>query len=513
MEQQQNGRTPPRPADPEDLGRSFEGQGLPSYGGDLGVSFEQHNSSPELRVDPSRRRGRTWIWITAIVAVAIAVVLIIRLTHPAGGADAAGAKGGAAAGGAAGAGGHGRGQTGPAAITVGQSQTGDINIYDDALGTVTPLYTVTLYSQITGKVMAVHYREGQIVHKGEPLVDIDPRPYQATLAQAEGTLTHDQGVLAQARVDLERYRAAYARNAIAKQQLDDQEQIVIQDQGTVEADQGTVQYDQVQLSYCHITAPITGRVGLRLVDPGNTVFSGSSSTLAVITQLQPITVVFNVSEDDLPQVQAQLKATKTLEVDAYDRSDSKEIEKGKLTSLDNQIDTTTGTLKFRATFQNKNYELFPNQFVNARLLVKTLKNTVLVPTAAVQHNGTAAFVYTVAESAPGQPAPDQQQEKAQQAGGGSKDGAKGGSKGAPEKPAGPKTTVHVQPVNVLTSNEKETAVEGIGAGVTLATSGFDRLENGAEVMVHQPGPKKSPGDSANPSSSSSSSPTSGHTAP
>jgi multidrug efflux system membrane fusion protein len=492
MEQQQNGRTPSPHEDAKELGRSFEGQGKPSYGGDLGVSFEQHNSSPELWVDP-RKKSLLWVWVVVFLAILLIVLLIVRLTHKTPGAGASGARGGAAAGGAAGAGGHGRGAQGPAAITVGESKIGNINIYDDALGTVTPVFTVTLYSQITGKVMSVHYKEGQIVHKGDPLVDIDPRPYEATLQQAQGTLQHDQGVLAQAKIDLDRYRAAYARNAIAKQQLDDQEQTVIQDEGTVTTDQGTVAYDQVELSYCHITAPITGRVGLRLVDPGNTVFSGSSSTLAVITQLQPITVVFNVSEDDLPQVQQQLKTQKFLTVDAFDRGDDKQLETGKLTAVDNQIDTTTGTLKFRATFNNKGLALYPNQFVNARLLVKTLTNAVLVPNAAVQHNGTAAFVYTVTQGGSAKPDPNAQKS----------------APGAPEQPAGPSATVHVQPITVLTTNATEAAVEGIGAGVTLATSGFDRLENGATVQVHSSGQKN--GQAATPSSSSSSSP--GHTAP
>ena len=220
----------------------------------------------------------------------------------------------------------------------------------------------------------MYYKEGQLVHKGQPLLEIDPRPYQATLLQVEGTLKRDQGVLSQAQIDLARYEAAYARNAIAKQQLDDQQQIVLQDQGTVQADQGNVDYDKVQLAYCHIVSPITGRVGLRLVDPGNTVFSGAGTTLAVITQVQPITVVFNVSEDALPQIQDQLHTRRALPVDAYDRSNDKKIETGRLTSLDNIIDTSTGTVKFRANFDNKGLVLFPNQFVNARLLVKTLEN-------------------------------------------------------------------------------------------------------------------------------------------
>jgi len=408
----------------EDLGQSFE-----AHSGNVGSAFEERNST-EIVVE---KKSHTTLWVLLILAALIIAGLVYYFT---------GKKSSSSAG-AGGAGG--RGQNGPAAITVGQSTSGNINIYVDALGTVTPVATVTQYSQITGVVVSVHYREGQMVHKGDPLVDIDPRPYQATLTQAEGTLLHDQGLLDEYKMDLARYQAALAKNAIAKQQVDDQEKLVIQEEGTVKSDEGTVEYDKVQLSYCHIVAPITGKVGLRLVDPGNTVFSGSSSTLVVITQLQPITVVFNVSEDNLPQVQAQLKGNKALEVDAFDRSNEKQIEAGKLTSLDNQIDTTTGTVKFRASFQNKNLDLFPNQFVNARLLVRTLVNAVLVPTAAVQHNGTAAFVYVVT----------------------------------------PKHTVTVQPITAVTNNETVTAVTGINSGVSLATSGFDRLENNAPVQVHQ----------------------------
>jgi multidrug efflux system membrane fusion protein len=218
---------------------------------------------------------------------------------------------------------------------------------------------------------------------------------------------------------------------------------VVQDEGTVKADQGTVDYDRVQLAYCHIVAPITGRVGLRLVDPGNTVFAGSASTLVVITQLQPITVVFNVSEDDLSQIQAQLKGGRQLSVDAFDRANEKLIESGKLTSLDNEVDTTTGTIKFRAEFPNQNLSLFPNQFVNARLLVKTLNRATLVPSAAVQHNGTNAFVYVVNTD----------------------------------------SKVSVQQITTLASDDQNTAVQGVNPGVSVATSGFDRLENGVEVIV------------------------------
>jgi membrane fusion protein, multidrug efflux system len=344
----------------------------------------------------------------------------------------------------------GRNQQGNATITVGQSRTGDIGIYVNALGTVTPTYTVTVYSQITGRVMEVHYKEGQMVRKGESLIDIDPRPSEATLKQAEGSLQHDQGLLAQARMDLQRYKDAYAKNAIAKQQLDDQEQTVVQFEGTVKSDEGTVAFDRVQLEYCHIVSPIAGRVGLRLVDPGNTVFAGSSSTLIVITQIQPITVVFNVSEDDLPRVQEQLNGNNKLAVDIYDRANEHHLEAGTLTSLDNQVDTTTGTVRFRADFANKDVALFPNQFVNARLLVQMLKSVTLVPTPAIQHNGTSDFVYVVK----------------------------------------PDNSVAVQNVTSLTTNETDTAVKGLDPNVKIATSGFDRLENGAKVTVRTPGQGK-----------------------
>ena len=300
---------------------------------------EEHEQAlPEEPPKKPRSPWRKWFWAAVFVLLLLALLLVHHFRSK----EEAAKKAAAA-------------KPQGAAITTGQSKTGDINIYVNALGTVTPVFTVTVFSQITGKVMEVHYTEGQMVAKGDPLVEIDPQPYEAMLKQAQGNLEHDEGVLAQAKMDLARYQAAYARNAIAKQQLDDQEQAVRQNEGSVKADQGTVEFDQVQLGYCHIVSPIGGKVGLRLVDPGNTIFAGSSSTLVVITELQPITVVFNVSEDDLPSVQAQSKGGRTLTVDAFDRSNSQQIESGKLTSLDNQIDTTTGTVKFRATFPNKNF--------------------------------------------------------------------------------------------------------------------------------------------------------------
>ena len=230
-------------------------------------------------------------------------------------------------------------------ITTATAKTGDIGVYLDSIGTVTPVYTDSITSQVTGLVEAVHFKEGQLVSKGDPLVDIDSRPYRANLLQAQGALERDENVLAQAEMDLERYRAAWEKNSIAKQQLDDQEKLVLQDKGTVKNDQGTVQFDEVQVGFCHITAPISGRVGLRLVDPGNLVQSAGTVTLAVITQLEPITVIFTIPEDSLGPVQARLRAKAKLPVDAFDRTALTKIASGLLLTLDNQIDTTTGTVK------------------------------------------------------------------------------------------------------------------------------------------------------------------------
>ena len=329
-----------------------------------------------------------------------------------------------------------------ATIKVATVHTGDIGLYVEALGTVTPLSTVNVYSQITGKVMAVNYREGQMVHKGQSLIEVDPRPYEAQLEEAQGTLEHDHGLLAQARIDLARYQKASALNAIARQTLEDQEQAVVQYQGTVRNDEGQVKYAQVQLSYCHLDAPASGRVGLRLVDPGNTIFSGSSNALVVITQLQPISVVFNVAEDNLDKVRGQILHRKALPIDVFDRSQQVKLASGSLLTLDNQVDTTTGTVRFRGEFANKDLTLFPNQFVNTRLLVDTLKNTMLVPSAAVQRNGVQTFVYLVNGD-----------------------------------------TVKTHDVTELTSDGTVSAVQGVAPGDEVAITGFDKLQDGAQITV------------------------------
>jgi len=326
--------------------------------------------------------------------------------------------------------------------TVATATKGTIGVYLDAIGTVTPVYTTSITAQASGVLAAVHYSEGQSVKKGDALLDIDPRTYQAQLLQAEGALERDTNVLAQAKMDLDRYRTAWAGNGIPKQLLDDQEKIVSADQGTVKNDQGAVNYDQVQLSYCHITAPIGGRVGLRLVDPGNVVQAGGSTTLAVITQMQPTTVIFTVSEDSLEQVQARMRKLHTLPVDAMDRAQTTTIASGKLFTIDNQIDTTTGTVKLRALFANKNGALFPNQFVNTRLLVNTLDGVTLVPTAAVQHNGQVAFLYVIANG-----------------------------------------LASIRNITPGVAEGGMTAVEGINPGEVVATSSFDKLQGGSKVVL------------------------------
>ena len=329
---------------------------------------------------------------------------------------------------------------------------GDIGVYVSALGTVTPVYTVTVTARVQGQIMQVFYREGQMVRQGDPLLEIDTRPYQAALTQAEGQLAHDEALLNEARIDYDRYKAAYSRNAIAKQQVDDQEQTVKQYEGTVKNDQGMVDNAKVNLVYCHIASPIDGRVGLRLVDPGNIVQANSTTALVVVTQLQPITVIFNVAEDYLGAIQAQVLHGKTLEVDVYDRAIEKELAKGKLLTVDNQIDPTTGTVKLRAQFDNKDFALFPNQFVNAKLLVDTLHDVTLVPSAAVQRRAQGAYVYVIS--------PDQ--------------------------------TATIREVKEGTTDGGKTSVEGLNAGEIIATDGFDKLLDGAKVRARGSGTAGAP---------------------
>ena len=338
--------------------------------------------------------------------------------------------------------------TGATTITTATAKKGNIGDYLDAIGTVTPVYTASIFSQVTGVVVKVNYQEGQMVKEGDPLVDIDDRQYQANLVQAQGALQRDQNVLGQASMDLQRYRDAWARNGVAKQVLDDQEKLVLQEQGTVKNDEGAVQFDQLQVEYCHIKAPIPGRVGLRPVDPGNLVTSGTSSSsssatpLVVITEIQPITVVFTIAEDNLGQVMEQLRSGSKLTVDVYDRAVQKKLATGELIAVDNQIDTTTGTVKVRASFANDDFALFPNQFVNAHLLVKTLQDVTLVPSSTIQQNGQTSFVYVIEDN-----------------------------------------VAHLKNIKPGVSDNGLTQVDGINPGDVLADSSFDKLQDNGKIAV------------------------------
>jgi multidrug efflux system membrane fusion protein len=273
--------------------------------------------------------------------------------------------------------------------------TGNIRVIVNALGTVTPLATVTVQSQISGYLTQVAFTEGQMVQKGDFLAQIDQRPYEILKEQYEGQLAHDQGLLAQAQLDLKRYQTLAAQNSIARQQAEDQVFIAQQYEGSVKQDQGLVDAQALNIAYCHIVSPVSGRVGLRLVDPGNYVQTTSTTGIAVVTQLQPITVIFTLPEDDLPEIMSALSAGIELHVAAYDRANLRQLAQGKVSAVDNQIDTTTGTVKIRAQFDNTDNALFPNQFVNARLLIKTLDNAITVPTSAILRGSPGAYVYVI----------------------------------------------------------------------------------------------------------------------
>ena len=316
---------------------------------------------------------------------------------------------------------------------------------------MTPVYTVTLTSRVAGELKEVDFREGQMVKKGDLLAVIDPRPYEAALLQAKGQLARDQAQLKNARLDLERYQSAYQQHAIPEQQLATQQALVDQDAGVVQLDQGNLAAAQINVDYTRIVAPIDGQVGLREVDPGNIVAANGTTGVATITQLQPITVIFNLAEDDLDVVAEQIAAGHTLAVTALDRSQQKVLATGTLLTLDNQINPTTGTVRARASFPNLNNELFPNQFVNARLLVKTLSGVDLVPTAAIQRNDDAAFVYVVQPDGTVAPGP---------------------SRSSP--PRANRGRHRRRP------------------GRRVVTDGFDRLQNGVKVSIKQPAAAPAP---------------------
>src|ERR1700678_4448356 len=375
------------------------------------------------------RSGRTRIVVGLIVLIAIvgSAYLIFRLVHTVQPSGAGRSQ-----------------QSAPQSVGVATIGRGDIRVIVNALGTVTPIATVTVQTQISGQLMEVGFTEGQLVQKGDFLAQIDPRPYQLQQAQFEGQLARDQGLLAQAQVDLVRYQKLAEQNSIARQQYEDQIYIVQQDQGTVKLDQAQVDQQKLNVQYCHIVSPVTGRIGLRLVDPGNYVQTSNSTGLAVVTQMQPITVIFPIPEDDLPDLVPQLNDGGTFQVSAYDRANVKFLATGRVIALDSVIDTTTGTVKVRAQFDNADYALFPNQFVNAQLLVKTLNDVVTVPTAAIQQGAPGAYVYVLNAD----------------------------------------NTVSVRPIKIGPTDGPVAAVtSGLTSGERVVVDGTDRLRDGARVTV------------------------------
>jgi multidrug efflux system membrane fusion protein len=373
----------------------------------------------------SSTKFRIWLGVIALVLAfaAYETVQWLRAPAPGGGRNAAGGL-----------------QTVGAATVA----TGNIRVVVNALGTVTPLATVTVQSQINGYLTDVAFTEGQMVQKGDFLAQIDPRPYEILKKQFEGQLAHDQGLLAQAQLDLKRYQTLAAQNSIARQQAEDQVFIAQQFEGSVKQDQGLVDAQALNLAYCHIVSPVTGRVGLRLVDPGNYVQTTSATGIAVVTQLQPITVIFTLPEDDLPEIMPQFNAGTPLPVTAYDRANLRLLAVGKVSAIDNQIDTTTGTVKIRAQFDNADNALFPNQFVNARLLIKTLDNAVTVPTSAILRGSPGAYVYVINAD----------------------------------------STVSVRPIVTSAVDGNTTAVtSGLSPGERVVIDGTDRLRDGLKVVV------------------------------
>jgi len=385
---------------------------------------------PALTRPGPRSRSRRWPWLLAAVALAAAALAAwYWFGHGSGDQGKAGGKGDAA--------------SRPMPVVAAPARKGNIDVYIDALGTVTPANNVVVRTRVDGQLMSVAFREGQNVKAGDLLAQIDPRPFEVMLTQANGQMARDQAQLKNAQLDLERYQTLLAQDSISRQQVDTQAALVRQYQGAVETDKGAVDNAKLQLAYARIIAPISGRVGLRQVDPGNIVHAGDSNGLVTITQVQPVTVIYPVPEDNVPRIVKRMQSTQSVAVDAFDRGGKTRLATGRLLTIDNQIDTTTGTVKVKAEFPNTDSALFPNQFVNARLLLTTQRGVILVPSAAIQRNAQDAFVYVVQ--------PDQ--------------------------------TVTMRTVSAGTTDGNITAVDGLKAGDVIAVDGFDKLQNGVKVSA------------------------------
>ena len=384
------------------------------------------------------RRWRRWLAVLGVVAV-LAYLVLSRSSL----GQSSGARTGK--------------QTAPRAVPVvgATARVGDLGVYQNGLGTVTPIKTVTVRSRVDGELNSVAYREGQLVREGELLAQIDPRPYEVQLHQAEGQLAKDEAALKNAKIDLERYKVLIAQDSVPRQQLDTQAATVDQDEAAIKSDQAQIESAKLNLTYSRITAPISGIVGLRLVDPGNIVHAADLNGLLVITQQQPIGVIFTIAADHLQAVLQQRKAGHELAVEAWDRDLKHKLATGSLLAIDNQIDQSTGTVRMKAQFPNDDFALYPNQFVNARLLVDTLRQTVLVPTAAIQRSPQSTYVYVVK----------------------------------------PDSTVELRTVEVqLTEGDDTSVKKGLVAGEVVVVDGTDKLQPGTLVVLAKSGgaPQRNP---------------------
>lgn len=405
------------------------------------VGEEDFRLSPPAK-PPNKPKKRGFIWVLFfVIIIGITSYAVWRVRQP--GLIPPTNQGGRGFG-------RGRGGFGGDAlpVVVAKARSTAVPVYLDGLGNVTAFYTVTVKSRVDGQLMKVNFQEGDFVREGQVLAEIDPRPFQVMLDQAQGTEAHDQALLQNAKLDLQRYQTLVAQDAIPTQQLDTQRALAAQYEGNIKQDVANIDNAKLQLVYAKITAPITGRVGLRLVDPGNIVHASDANGIIVITQLQPISVLFTIPEDSLPAVMKKLAAGVKLPVVAYNRDNSQKLAAGTLLTMDNQIDSTTGTSKLKAIFDNTNFELFPQQFVNIRLLVDTLQSQTVVPTVAVQNGQQGTFVYVI----------DDHQ------------------------------IAHLRPVTLVSSDQSGADIKtGLKVGEEVAVDGADRLSDGSKVRIREAG--------------------------
>lgn len=383
-----------------------------------------HDQKPEK---PKSPRSRWWIYALLIFILAVGCVIAFRRHRAAVAAEE-------------------KKKAPPPAtpVVAAKAVTGNIGVYVTGLGAITPIYTVTVKSRVDGQLMSVHFSEGDLVHQGDPLIEIDPRPFEAVVTQTEGQLTRDQALLANAKVDLDRYNKLLADAAIPEQQRATQAALVKQDEGIVKNDEGLLEAAKLNVAYCHIASPITGIVGLRLVDPGNIVHAADTTGMLVVTQIQPISVIFTIPEDQLGPILAKVRAGHKLPVDAYDREMKNKLATGTLATLDNVIDQTTGTLKVRAIFDNANRALFPNQFVNARILQQQKTGVTLLPSAAIQRNTNDTYVYLIK----------------------------------------PDSTVTIRSIKVgTTEGDQSEITSGLAPGDTVVMTGVEKLQEGSKVAA------------------------------